>query len=226
MEFKLEAFHRNVSSDDLLEDIRKVHSLLASAKKKLTYRSYSAHGKYSAGTIAVRFGDWNTALKAAKIEPTQEKNISIDDLFDNLRTVWIAKGRQPVFRDMGRSPSRYGAAIYADRFGGWRNSLFEFLKLDVSAQPDSRSPSPAITPEGSYQSKKTGRQASLRLKFIVMRRDRFMCVKCGRAPASFPGLVLEIDHILAWSKGGETIEENLQTLCYDCNRGKTDSVDR
>jgi len=34
-----------------------------------------------------------------------------------------------------------------------------------------------------------------------------------------------IDHILPWSKSGETHEENLQTLCFDCNRGKTDSED-
>jgi HNH endonuclease/Homing endonuclease associated repeat len=226
MEYKLEAFHRNVSSDELLEDIRKIHSLLESAKTKLTFRSYSAHGKYTAGTIAARFGDWNTALKAAQIEPVHEKNIPIDDLFDNMRIVWMAKGRQPVFRDMARAPSRYGAAVYADRFGGWRNALSEFIKLVGSEQPESPSVVSGITAEDSSQSKRTGRQPSLRLKFMVMRRDRFMCVKCGRAPANFPGLVLEIDHILAWSKGGETFEKNLQTLCYDCNRGKTDSADR
>ncbi|QKE39815.1 MAG: HNH endonuclease [Ferrovum myxofaciens] len=31
---------------------------------------------------------------------------------------------------------------------------------------------------------------------------------------------MEIDHIFPWSEGGETIEENLQSLCFDCNRGK------
>jgi hypothetical protein len=226
MKFELEAFHRNVPSKDLLDDIRKVHSLLASENKKLTFRSYSKHGKYSAGTIAVRFGDWNTALKAAQIEPTQEKNISVDDLFDNLRAVWIAKGCQPVFRDMARSPSRYGAGIYTDRFGGWRQALSQFLESAASDHSEAASASSSITPKDSAQSKKTGRQPSLRLKFMVMRRDRFMCVKCGRAPASFPGLILEIDHVVAWSKGGETLLDNLQTLCYECNRGKTDSADK
>lgn len=200
--------------------------MLKSTNKKLTFRNYNEHGKYTAGTIAVRFGGWNTALKAAQIEPTQEKNIPIDDLFDNMRSVWIAKGRQPVSRDMARSPSRYGAAIYADRFGGWRNALLEFLNSVASERPESPLISSPITPEDSFQPKKTARQPNLRLKFRVMRRDRFMCVKCGRAPAIFPGLVLEIDHIVAWSKGGETCEENLQTLCYDCNRVKTDSPDK
>ena len=32
---------------------------------------------------------------------------------------------------------------------------------------------------------------------------------------------LHIDHIIPWSKGGETVLENLQTLCSDCNLGKS-----
>ena len=32
---------------------------------------------------------------------------------------------------------------------------------------------------------------------------------------------LHVDHILAWSKGGETIIENLETLCLECNLGKS-----
>jgi len=226
MEFKLETFHRNVSKDDLIEDLRKVHASLKSAGKKLTYRSYSEHGRYSSSTIAERFGDWNSALEAAQIGPTQERNISIDDLFDNMRLVWLAKGRQPVFRDMAREPSRYGASTYAERFGGWRTALAEFMKSVSSDQPDSTISGCAMVPARASSSKKTPRQPNLRMKFRVMRRDRFMCVKCGRAPAIYPGLVLEIDHVLAWSKGGETCDENLQTLCYDCNRGKTDSEDQ
>ena len=31
------------------------------------------------------------------------------------------------------------------------------------------------------------------------------------------------DHIIAWSKGGRTIETNLQMLCSDCNNGKSNS---
>ena len=34
---------------------------------------------------------------------------------------------------------------------------------------------------------------------------------------------LKVDHVRPWSKGGETIAGNLQSLCFDCNRGKCDS---
>lgn len=54
-----------------------------------------------------------------------------------------------------------------------------------------------------------------------MRNDDFKCKICGRSPATQTGLKLEVDHIIPWDKGGETIIENLQTLCFDCNQGKS-----
>jgi hypothetical protein len=226
MKFELETFHRNVSKDDLLEDLRRVHALASSQAKGLTYRDYGKHGKYSASTIAERFGTWNAALEAAQIDAAKKRDILIDDLFDNLRSVWIAKGRQPVFRDMGLAPSRHSASTYATRFGGWRIALVEFLKSVATDRPEPLCPAASAAVADVAGARKTQRQPNLRLKFRVMRRDRFMCVKCGRSPSSIPGLILEIDHVLAWSRGGKTREENLQTLCWECNRGKSDTDDQ
>ena len=39
-----------------------------------------------------------------------------------------------------------------------------------------------------------------------------------------PNLLLEIDHIIPVSKGGLTEESNLQTLCWKCNRSKSDKI--
>lgn len=39
-----------------------------------------------------------------------------------------------------------------------------------------------------------------------------------------PNHLLEIDHIIPVSKGGRTAEENLQTLCWKCNRAKSDKI--
>jgi hypothetical protein len=67
----------------------------------------------------------------------------------------------------------------------------------------------------------TSRTPSLRLRFQVLKRDGFICKKCGRSPSTHAGLTLEIDHKTPYSLGGETIFENLETLCKDCNRGKS-----
>ncbi|MER2514411.1 MAG: HNH endonuclease [Nitrosomonas ureae] len=57
--------------------------------------------------------------------------------------------------------------------------------------------------------------------FKALQRDRFRCCACGASPSITLGVALEIDHIKPWSKGDETVIENLQTLCTSCNQGKT-----
>lgn len=58
------------------------------------------------------------------------------------------------------------------------------------------------------------------LRYRVMLRDDFRCALCGDSPALTRGCVLEIDHVVPWSRGGRTTLENLRTLCRPCNRGK------
>lgn len=219
MKFELDKFNRNVSDDALLQDLVAVDAKLKTRGEKLTFRSYRKFGKYDASTISVRFGSWNDGLRRAGITPGQEKNVSIEALFDNLKLVWIAKGRQPVYRDMSVAPSQYTGSIYNDRFGGWRKALEKFVASVDQEQNDLLSYEVEV--KSNRGTKKTKREPSLALRFFVLKRDRFRCVSCGRSPATVAGLVLEIDHDLAWSKGGETLEENLKTLCFECNRGKS-----
>lgn len=71
---------------------------------------------------------------------------------------------------------------------------------------------------------KSSRVISDKLRYQVLKRDSFKCCACGASPAKDPSVELHIDHIIPWSKGGETVEENLQTLCSKCNLGKSDSL--
>lgn len=57
-----------------------------------------------------------------------------------------------------------------------------------------------------------------------MKRDNFKCGICGAVPAINSDIELQVDHIIPWSKGGETTFDNLQTLCSRCNLGKSDLV--
>ena len=71
--------------------------------------------------------------------------------------------------------------------------------------------------------KKSTRAISDKLRYQVLKRDNFKCCDCGASPAKDPSVELHIDHIIPWSKGGESTLENLQTLCSKCNIGKSDS---
>ena len=70
--------------------------------------------------------------------------------------------------------------------------------------------------------KRNTRAISDKLRYKVLKRDNFKCCACGASPAKDPSVELHIDHIIPWSKGGESTLENLQTLCSKCNIGKSD----
>ncbi len=62
------------------------------------------------------------------------------------------------------------------------------------------------------------------LRDKIKKRDCFTCKICGISTNDEKNLLLEIDHIIPLSKGGITSEENLQTLCWRCNRSKGSKV--
>lgn len=64
--------------------------------------------------------------------------------------------------------------------------------------------------------------SALREKIKI--RDDFTCKICGLSTSHERNLLLEIDHIIPLSKGGITSEENLQTLCWKCNRTKGSKI--
>ena len=71
---------------------------------------------------------------------------------------------------------------------------------------------------------KTKRDISIKMRFDILKRDNFKCCTCGASPAKDPLVELHVDHIIPWSKGGETVFDNLQTLCSKCNIGKSNSL--
>ena len=62
---------------------------------------------------------------------------------------------------------------------------------------------------------------SVRVRFEVLKRDRYTCGYCGKHP---PDVLLEVDHIVPVAAGGTDDLVNLVTACWDCNRGKSDRL--
>lgn len=63
-----------------------------------------------------------------------------------------------------------------------------------------------------------------KLRQYIKERDNYTCKLCGNSTHIEPNLLLEIDHIIPVTKGGYTEEGNLQTLCWKCNRSKSDKL--
>ncbi|MBU5214374.1 HNH endonuclease [Heyndrickxia oleronia] len=59
-----------------------------------------------------------------------------------------------------------------------------------------------------------------RLRFEVLKRDKFKCQYCGRGVED--DVKLHVDHIVPYSKGGADTLDNFKTACQDCNLGKSD----
>lgn len=59
-----------------------------------------------------------------------------------------------------------------------------------------------------------------KLRARIKQRDNYSCCICSNSTVNEPNLLLEIDHIIPLSKGGMTEIDNLQTLCWKCNRSK------
>jgi len=221
MKFKLEKFHRNIPDDELVQELLRCHAELEQSSEALTYRSYSKVGKYTASIFSNRFGSWNEALKISGLVPNETRGIENAELVKNLEEVWIVKGKQPVYRDMNTTPSKYSASTYQDRFGSWRKALDAFIAyINEDTEKRESTATKDINKNTPQKRKRTSRHISDRLRFRILSRDGFTCQSCGASPIKTRGVELHVDHILPWSKGGETEESNLQTKCKQCNLGK------
>lgn len=63
-----------------------------------------------------------------------------------------------------------------------------------------------------------------KLREKIKVRDDYTCQNCGVSIEDQSLLLLEVDHMIPVSKGGLSVEENLQTLCWKCNRTKSDKI--
>jgi hypothetical protein len=63
-----------------------------------------------------------------------------------------------------------------------------------------------------------------KLRNFIKDRDGHTCKFCLVSIEQQEHLLLEVDHKIPVSKGGLSVEENLQTLCWRCNRTKSDKV--
>jgi 5-methylcytosine-specific restriction endonuclease McrA len=211
----------NLTDEELIKDLIQVATSLK--KDSLTQAEYDQDGKFNSGTIKNRFNSWNKALKQAGLKIKKLIGITEDQGFENLEEVWVKLGRQPHRSDMQKPLSKYSGAYYERKFGTWRKALerfIEYINKEETSQVEQEHivEDKVITTEKEPDIKhKTKRDISERLKVRVLMRDGNKCRLCG---ITVTGENIHFDHIKAWSKGGETVLENLQVLCARHNLAK------
>jgi Restriction endonuclease len=215
--FDIKHDKRNISDNDLISDLNRVAELTSSQIVK--QRDYKELGQYGVTTIIRRFGSWNEAIAQAGLSPSVQRYVADEMLFESLCDMWCKLGRQPSYSEVQSPQCQYHVTTYERRFGSWRKALEAFANYANSNKTSidlikSESVSAKTTKNGA-------RTADLRLRFQVLMRDNFKCLACGASPATDSNIILHVDHIIPWSKGGETKIDNLQTLCSNCNLGKS-----
>lgn len=222
MKLQLRKTARGLGDEDLLLDMRRVAKLLG--RETLTLSEYSEHGLGHASTIQRRFGSWFKALEQAGLNPSRSRiGIPTDELFETLRDAWMSLGRQPRYAEVKVPISRFSAGTYENRFSNWTGALEQFVEWTNSEEASDNAPIHADAESSTRPGlppRRTKREISERLRFRILVRDGFTCPSCGSSPLRTPCTELHVDHITPWSKGGETVEENLETKCARCNLGK------
>ncbi|MCL2620430.1 MAG: HNH endonuclease [Defluviitaleaceae bacterium] len=221
MDFQITKYTRSRTDEELLLDMKKV----ADANKgKLNVKIYRDYRKTvdsniaSCTTVHKQIG-WSKAISLIGVQKTKFQNNSKTteiELLNEILQLWVELGRRPTTRDI-KERSNHHRGKFNDRFGSWGKALERFIEW---ANDENFVPPDSNILE--LNRRQTSRDVNLRLKYMILIRDNCKCRVCGKSPAINLGVEPHVDHIVPWSKGGETVIENLQTLCRDCNLGKSD----
>jgi len=219
---------RFLTDEQIIDELRRIAKLLG--KEEITTSDLKQHSQVIGPKILTsRFGSWRNGLEKAGLKVSIHGHRWTDDeYFENLLNVWTHYGRQPLYREMSLPPSEITVEGYRARFGSWRKALEAFASR--MNQDESNNVEKIFKKEEQKQVREEiirhsvavedRRSIPLGLRYKVLSRDKFKCVRCGASPATNTTCRLHIDHIVPFSKGGKTTLENLQTLCEDCNLGK------
>lgn len=194
------------------------------------------------------FGSWEKALqfladhlksKGINFQITTRRNpYSIQEMFDEMEKIWVQLGHRPSRDEWTTLKPKMSYDTIQRRFGGWANACLKFIEYksgevlttgnETRMGEKDQVPSPINTCDkknknGTNKNIDRTRTIPLNIRLKVLIRDNFRCVFCGKSPATDIGTKLHVDHIIPFSKGGTNSYENLQTLCEQCNIGKSNS---
>lgn len=247
MDFKFEFGRHQINKiprEKIIEELEKV----AKASNYMDFKQtdFDKRASISSYTVYREFGSWEKALyvlaeylrgKGINLITSRRRRTKYTDreLFDEIERVWVKLGHRPSENEWSRIDYKISYDTYCRHFGGWQKACLKFIEYksgkvliedsshEVKNNPETRrrhnNKNISIGSNTSFS-----RTIPLSVRVKVLARDNFKCVFCGKSPAINAGTVLHIDHIVPFSKAGSNMADNLQTLCEECNLGKSDRL--
>lgn len=240
MDFKFQRKQINeMPESKILEELEKAAKIFHYIE--FGRRDFDKIANISSSTVRKHYGgSWTKGLEALQ-KYLQQKGLNLSprphapnrifsdkELFDEMERIWQKVGQRPSRTEWEMSEPKIAYNTYKKRFGGWTNACLKFIEYksggDILADdfvlPDKTEQKTQNGDKSEYK-KENSRNVSLSLRLEVLSRDKFRCVFCGKSPATDIGTKLHIDHIVPFASGGKSTLDNLQTLCEECNLGKS-----
>jgi len=206
-------FLAEYDDSSIISELKRIASLHNA--DTLTKAQIESEGRVSYALVVKRFGSLRKALQPQRfMKATDEELLAC--IVDLWQQVLEKEGRTPLRKDLETYKSPVSGDTIIRRFGSWKKAL---IKANESVT-ESSLPTEPISPKVQKPERKR-ESISLRKRFFVMKRDGFACVRCGK---SGRGVRLEVHHRLPFAKEGPDTLDNLETLCFECNRGQRDDT--
>lgn len=219
---KLKPKHSRAEIIDNLKQYARIHGV-----DTFGMRDYDAWSKriLRSETILRTFHSWGRALQAAGLRSERMRRVKPNDLREMVtafKACWRQHDSVPsrsqleTYLAQHNYPFRWTS--YHLAYGG--HTILARMIADVE---QGRLPESALYQKVKHTSKRDS--IPIGMRYLVLKRDGYRCVKCGLSPQDNDSVRLEVDHIVPVARGGLTTLENLQTLCFKCNQGKKDRED-
>lgn len=174
----------------------------------------------TAQTYIRRFGSWADALLKAGLQAAPRRNYTAEQLIDHLKACWQFLDHPPTTAELEQFGKRIDIPIssgpYRTRWGSVRKACECVAAIQTGRMTEDQ------LYKAGEKTPQQQRTVPLKLRYGILKRDAYTCVKCGAKPEPNNDVRLEVDHIVPKSKGGTDDLHNLQTLCWKCNQGKKD----
>lgn len=191
--------------DSLTAELRRIAAL--TGKNTVSSTDITHFGRVNLTTIYLKFGSMGNANEAAGLAFTRTKRLTNLEILRMLADLWKRtekeEGRRPYRTDLEKYGLPFSPHLVLRRFGTWKKALIAANDL---SDHDASAPKVVSTRRAKI---------SIRRRFWIFKRDNYECRLCHRTDEP-----LEVDHIVPVCHGGSDDLDNLQTLCWDCNRGK------